>query len=59
MTMKKRENKVTNSFKNLSMDCDCRGHCFCTGGKAHYTDLYDFTGPITESAWNNVRPQSL
>ena len=57
--MKKRENKVTNSFKNLSMDCDCRGHCFCTGGKAHYTDLYDFTGPITESAWNNVRPQSL
>lgn len=57
--MKKRENKVTNSFKNLSMDCDCRGHCSCAPGQNRYTQEYNLTEPMTKVAWNGVRPSSV
>lgn len=59
MINKKRENKKTNSFKSLNVDCNCAAHCFCGPGINHNTDVYYSTEPMRRRAWEDVRINSL
>ena len=60
--MNRREEKRTNSFKNIMADCYCDTNVYCTCGidQTQYISLaMTWTKPMRENAWSGVRPSSL
>ncbi|MBU5426066.1 hypothetical protein KQI41_06525 [Tissierella pigra] len=60
--MNRREEKRTNSFKNIMADCYCdtRENCTCGIDRTQRTTLaMKWIQPMREQAWSGVRPSSL
>lgn len=60
--MNKRENKRTNSFKNIMADCHCDPtvYCRCGSDPRGSSQQYQYWTPtMREQAWSGVRPSSL